>query len=363
MARTVASVIFLVVCAACMEMRETVERMVMVRTTGSDLQPAATGYIYKKGTDGPASVIQMGESEVMEHLSKLYEKPQAYKAHANVALGPVKEDESKEASEASESYIKPVVEKQEEDNEKVDGIADEDYGKMFDYAAHYDDYKKSFDDYLHRLGSFKDGLYKEQGGGKDYGSEGHHEYGDKGYKGFQIIHHYGKGGAGDYHAEKHASFASSEKGGKKKHHDEADEQGKEYAEGKGYKGGDHGHKESHSKGEEVKGYHNVYNKNVYKQDHDFYDKEDKKGGFYKHGDDYENHGNEKGGHEKGGSHKSGHNEGGYGKDEHIEKQSGENQSKEHSAESGGNSGLHKRGDFGAKGEDYGGKSYGYEVKH
>ncbi|KAF9791394.1 hypothetical protein SFRURICE_014106 [Spodoptera frugiperda] len=367
MARKIATLLLLFAYGSCMEMRETVERMVMVRTTGSDLQPAATGYIYKKESDGPASVVKMGESEVIEHFSKLYTKPEAYKAPIPAAAGPFyakEEDESKAASDATED-IKPVEENVDEHDDDIDGIAAENYDKIFeDYAKKYGSgYKNDFSDYLHGLGHFDHGIYHGYGGGKDYGLKGYHGYGEKGHEGFGKEHHFEKGDAGNYHSEEHDGFAVSKEGGIKKHHDEADAHGKHYAHGHGYKGGDHGHKAGHSKGEAVDGYHKVFDKDEFKKDHDFYDADGLKGEHHKYADGHAGHGSEAGGYKKGGSHVSGHDEKGYGKGGYVDKESGDDHSAEHSSEGAGESHKHHGAHFAAKGAQHGGKSYGFEVKH
>lgn len=353
MAVNIGLVILTVSYASCMEMRETVERMVMVRTTGSDLQPAATGYIYKKESDGPVSVLKMGESEVMDHLSKLYAKPEAYSA-------PIEDDGNKAASHVSED-IKPVVEKPDDDGH-IKGIAHEDYGKMFDdYTPHYEDYKKGYADYLHKIDHYGYGPYHNHGGGKEYGSQGHHEYGDNDYKGFKIIHHYGKGGAGDYHTEKYESYATSGKGGHENDYDKADSHGEYYAKGHGEKGGDHGNKESHSKGETVDGYHKVYNKNEFKKDHDFYNDGTNKGGFHKYEGDHVHHGSSDKGFKTGETHKSAQHEDGFGDKSYIAKDAGIKGEDEHSAEEGISHHGYKK--FGIKDGKHGGNNYGYEIKH
>ncbi|XP_053615517.1 hornerin-like [Plodia interpunctella] len=356
-------VLAVVACASCMEMRETVERMVMVRTTGSDLQPAATGYIYKKEDDGPESVIKMEEDDVLEHLSQYYKQPEAFAAPIPVAAGPfyAKEDGDRAASHSKE-YVIPVVEKTEESDDHVDGIADNDYDKIFKGYG-FGKYNEDFADYLRDLGYFKDGLYHETGDGKEHGSEGHHDHGDKGYKGYASKHHYDKGGAGDYHTEKYESFSVSRQSGHKKDYDGADASGKHFEKGSGYKGGDHGHKSSHSKGEAVDGFHNIYNKDEFKKDHDFYDGEKNEGGFHKHSDGHLHHGSDAGGFHKGGSHESGSNEGGFGKGGFVEKESGDEHGAKHSKEEGDESSGHHYGEFAARGGQFGGKGYGYEVKH
>lgn len=350
-----------------MEMRETVERMVMVRTTGSDLQPAATGYIYKKETDGPASVIKMEETEVMDHLTKLYEEPNSYPAPIPVAAGPfyAKEDEDKAASTSSESKLIPVVENQEGDNDDhIDGIANEDYGKILgEYASDFGDYKSDFDEYLKSLGYFEDGIYNEQGGGNNYGSQGHHAYGDSENKGYGIKHNQEKGGSGDYHSEKYETFKVSGNGGHKKDHDEVDAYGNHYANEHGYNGANHKHKSGHDNDEGVKGFHKLFDKDEYKKDHDFYDGEAFKGGIHKFNDGHTHYGSDTGELKNGGSHDSGYHQNDFGKGGFHVKESKEAEDATHSAEEGGKSSNRYRGDFGAKGGRYHGKSYGFEVKH
>lgn len=354
-----------------MEMRETVERMVMVRTTGSDLQPAATGYIYKKGHDGPASVVKMGESEVIEHFSKLYGKPEAYKAPLPAAAGPFyakDDDEDKAASHASvatEEHVKPVVEDANEHDDRIDGIASEDYDKIFEeYAKEYGSgYKNDFADYLHGLGHYDHGIYHEYGGGKDHGSKGYHGYGEKGHEGHRTKGHYEKGGAGDYNSEKHEGFSATKEGGHKKDYDEADAHGKHYAHQHGYKGDDHGHKADHSKGEALDGYHKVYDKKEFKKDHDFFDGEGVKGGHHKYEDGHASDGSETGGFKKGGSHDSGHHEGSFGKGGYVNKESGDEHGAAHSSEENGESHNNQDRKFGVRGGDYAGKSYGFAIEH
>lgn len=365
MARGIAALLVLAAAGSCMEMRETVERMVMVRTTGSDLQPAATGYIYKKDSDGPARVVEMGEGEVMEHLAKIYDQPEAFAAPIPVAASAFyakEEDEDKAASHADARII-PVVEKGE-DHDEIDGLADEDYAKMFrEYASDFGDYDKDFSDYLHGLGHYEHGIYHGDGGGSDYGAKGHEAHGDKGYKGYASKHHYGKGGAGDYHTEKYESYSVSGGGGHKKGYDGADAFGNDFAEGHGYKGGDHGHKAGHSKGEEVDGYHKVFDKDEYKKDDDVYDAEKIEGGFNKFGDGHAHHGSDAGGYAKGGAGESGHDEAGFGKGGFYKEGSGDEHGAEHSSEGGGEAYSHHAGEAGGERGARGGKSYGFRIKH
>ncbi|CAH4027607.1 unnamed protein product [Pieris brassicae] len=151
-------ILFIIAYGSCMKMRETVERTVMVRTSGSDLQPAATGFIYKRGTDGEAVVTKLGQNEVMEQLSKLY-KPQEF-AGSSKNIGSFE----KQNAPIKENKIIPV-----EENTDVDGIADDDYKKIID------EYTTNFDDYLKDLGTFKE--YNN----KEFGFDVHHDYDPKVY--------------------------------------------------------------------------------------------------------------------------------------------------------------------------------------
>ncbi|XP_048478095.1 heavy metal-associated isoprenylated plant protein 34-like [Plutella xylostella] len=377
MSRQTLLVVLAIASAACMEMKETVERMVMVRTTGSDLQPAATGFIYKRNSDGPAKVTKMEEDEVLEHLKKLpeglYEQPKAFKAPIPVAAGPFyakEQDENKAASHASAAYVIPVVEAVDEDKEddKVDGIADEDYSKIFDeYASDFDDYLEDFDDapgyYGYDDHHHDHDHYNEHGGGSDYGSEEHSAHGGKGHRDYATAHHYAKGGAGSYDKGNREGFSVSGGGGYKKDFDEGDSYGSHYASGHGYKGGDHGHKSAHSKGEETDGYHKVFAKDEFKKDHDFYDTAGLKGGFNKFANGNSFHGSDAGGFKSGGSHDSGHDEAAFGEGGFRDEGSEDEHGVAYSGESGEEAYHHRHGDFGSKGGAGDGKFYGFEVKH
>lgn len=343
-----------------MEMKETVERMVMVRTTGSDLQPAATGYIYKKENDGAASVIKMGESEVMEHLSKVYEQPKSFAAPIPVAAGPFygKEDEDKAASFSSESKVVPVVEVQDD---QVDGIANENI--FGEYASNFGNYNSDFDDYLKSLGYFEDGLYHEHGDVKEHGAQEHKENGDKEHEEYGRKHNFGNGGVGDYHSEKYETYHTSGEGGGHKDYDDAGTLGKYYANGHGYKGDDHGYQAGKGQGEAVDRFHKLFDNNEYKKDDDFYDGETFKDGFHKFAGGRGYYGSDAGKFKNGGLHDSGHDEVHFGKDDFLDNISDDKHDSGHTGNNGRASFQHFHGDFAATGGKHNGKSYGYDIKH
>ncbi|GBP83056.1 hypothetical protein EVAR_31856_1 [Eumeta japonica] len=339
-------------------MRETVERTVMIRKIGSDLQPESTGFIYKRDHSGVAKVITLGENDVNKHFDNLppslYEQPASFAAPAPVAAGPFhdKEDGEKSASDAKESYTIPVVE---------DADEHDDFGKFFEkYADGFGDFKSDFGK---DFGHFEDDGHHEEGGGQEYGSSGHAAHGDKGHKGYASSHSYGKGGAGDYHTEKYESYSVSGGGGYGKKYGGADSYGSDYAKGHKYDGSDHGHKASHSKGEETDGFHKIYDKNEFKKDHDFYDGGDFGGGYKKYGHGYAHHGSEAGKFEKGDSGNAGYGAGKFGKYGHLSKGVGEEEEAGHSSSAEGAVGYHDDKEHGSEGKQSDGKGYGFEVKH
>ncbi|CAH2095748.1 unnamed protein product [Euphydryas editha] len=333
-------------CGSCMEMQETVERMVMVRTSGSDLQPAATGYIYKKKNDGKESVIEMGESEVMEHLAKLYEQPKAFAAPIPITNGRsllTKEEDKNESESPSEERVIPVKEKQEN---HIDGIVDEDYKKIFDdYLKKYDDHN-AYDDYVRSLKHFGDGLYD--------GFKGDDKHDDGGYEEYKKRHNYGNGNSGDYHKAKYESYVFSDKS-HKEGHDGANDYKKLY----GHVDQDEGYgKKSHEK-DDVLGFHKVFDKDDQQgKDHKIYDG-DEKFGFHKFTDGHKYHGADDG-YEKDGSYESRHHAF-FGKRDHHDDGSGESD-ENHSAEEKDTS-SEKHDDYGHTSGQPAGQSYGFEIKH
>ncbi|CAH0596463.1 unnamed protein product [Chrysodeixis includens] len=359
MARNVAALLLLLAYGSCMEMRETVERMVMVRTTGSDLQPAATGYIYKKESDGPASVIKMGESEVIEHFSKLHGKPEAYKAPLPAAAGPfyaAEKDEHKAASETTEEEVKPVVEKTDEhDDDRIDGIATEDYDKIFEeYAKRYGSgYKNDFTDYLHGVGHYDHGVHHGFGPGNAYDAGSYQGYGAKGDKGDNKLgtkNYYEKGEAGDYNTEKHEGYSVSKEHGHKGQYDDSDDEGKHYY--AGFKGIGPGHHAGHTAAGAADGYHKLY------KDNDFFDGGSFKDGNSKYAGGHADYGSGARGYKV---HKSGHHDADFGKGETVDKDSGE-QDEQRSAEDSA-APQQDKGKFGIASHAYAGKGYGIKIKH
>ncbi|CAH4027606.1 unnamed protein product [Pieris brassicae] len=283
--------------------------------------PAASSYVYRNDNNGPASLLQLGHFGQPQFLPQL-----------QAPLAPVKALEAYDLAPLPLPYIaaKPIV---IEDAEKDSDESQED-GLI--------------------------GLSHEEAGGSDYEQKHHKAHGEKGAKGYHSKGHFAKGQAGSYgeaHNEGHHSEASGEKGA---HHDEADAYGKHHKSGKSYKGGDHGHKKYHSKGEDITGYHKVFNKDEFKKDHDFYDVADNSGHYNKHGSEKKHYSEEDGDHAEGGKGSSGYEKGDFGKSGYHNKGHVDDGESAHESKEGEESHYNHSEDFGKKGGNSHEKEYEYE---
>ncbi|XP_038207302.1 hornerin-like [Zerene cesonia] len=297
---------------------------VATATSAVQIGAPATGYIYRNDHNGPASLIQLGAH---------YQQPNFLPALPIAA--PIKTIEAYDIAPVPLPYIaaKPIVIEDAEDESSEEESAEYSDGLV--------------------------GLGHEGGGGSEYEEAHHKEHGEKGSKGYHSKGHFAKGQAGNYgevHKEGHHSEGSGEKGA---HHDEADSYGKHHKSGKGYKGGDHGHKKYHSKGEDITGYHKVFNKDEFKKDHDFYDVADNSGHFKKHGSDSKHYSEHEGGHKEGEKGVSGFDKGDFGKSGYHNKGHIDDGEAEHVSKEGEESHYNHHEGYGKKG----GKSHEKEYEY
>lgn len=156
---------------------------------------------------------------------------------------------------------------------------------------------------------------------------------------------------------------NNEGGQKKAHGETATHYAEHGAEEKGTKGENYGQVKYHKKGHKTSGFHNVYHKDEYKKDTDFYDEKHDGGNYEKYGSNDEHHRNAEGAYEKGLQHDSaynhGHhaNQGGSDKGQHHKHHQG------HSHQKGDDSYYRKEADFDKNsGNEYKknyGNKYGY----
>ncbi|CAB3233266.1 unnamed protein product [Arctia plantaginis] len=400
MARKVATLLLIFGYCSCMEMRETVERTVMVRTTGSDLQPAATGYIYKKESDGPVSVTKMGESEVIEQFSKLYNTPESYEEYI-VKETPVyseKEDEIRSksfsssprtstsqgkyttaahessdspksqdsapqssATHASQEPVKPVVEKVDD---KIDGIANEEFDKLFEDYIKQVNYKNSFTDYLHGLDHNDHDIYHGNGheDQDEYYLKGY-DYAEKGLKGNDRHSHHEKGEPKhDYLIDHGKYYVYNYKEPKTGFHED-DDHARHFINRLKSNRDDHTYDASQTKGEGTDGFHEGLKLDELKKNKEFYDGQTFKGTNHDYGvRGHEDYGSGAKGYDGRDTHESGQHNGSFRKS-NAEKESADEYVGVHSSEDSEESGHEHPRAFGIKGQLDTRKSYGYEIKH
>lgn len=102
----------------------------------------------------------------------------------------------------------------------------------------------------------------------------------------------------------------SNEGGHKKGHDEESEEHDSHKEVEGSKkGSDYGHSSNYKKGQKINGFHNVYHKDDYKKETDFYDDDHEKGYFDRFEEFGKGYKEVEGDSKKGGHYSSGHGHG------------------------------------------------------
>lgn len=99
-------------------------------------------------------------------------------------------------------------------------------------------------------------------------------------------------------------------------------------------GGSYGHSSYHKKGHKTNGYHNVFHKDEYKKETDFYDDDHKKGHFEEYEEFDEGYKSDEGDFKEGGRHSSGHDYQDRGKKGRFDKGRRDKQDQGHRAEKG-----------------------------
>lgn len=131
----------------------------------------------------------------------------------------------------------------------------------------------------------------------------------------------------------------------------------------GEQGSNYGNKSYQKKGHRVTGFHNVYHKDEYKKDTDFYD-EDHDGGHYeKYGAYDARHADEEGGYEKGDKHDSAYDYAKSGQQGHFDQGHDVSLRKGHKGVQGEDSYNEQHADFASKGGRHHGSEHGYSQGH
>ncbi|XP_076749077.1 uncharacterized protein LOC143422382 [Xylocopa sonorina] len=193
-----------------------------------------------------------------------------------------------------------------------------------------------------------EGIFFEDGSGKERMADEYSQRGDKGEKGYKTLKEFSESEQGSDDNKHDEGYYKKEGGHKKGHVDEAEKHGSHEEAEKGKEGGSYGHSSYHKKGHKTNGYHNVYHKDEYKKETDYYDDEHKKGHFVEYEEFDKSYKNDGGDSKKGGHHSSGHDYLDSGKKGYYDKGHHDALNQGHQAEAGEKSYYNNHEDYGAE---------------
>ncbi|XP_058804499.1 histidine-rich glycoprotein-like [Phymastichus coffea] len=276
-----------------------VERMVIAKMRMSDQDGSETGYAYEQQHGAPVSFVQYtthtGSSAGLPYEGDAYAPSHdAYPFYQtygdyDVPLPPY----------YPQAYLVPPP-----PSPAVPAIVEPYSHGHYHQHPHGDDGdEESFEEAGGTDHNAQDNLVHGEKGEKDYGSFHSRDEADN-------VHHEADHNDGEYKNE------AGHQGG----HEETDTRFDSHDKSEvGQQGTNYGNKSYQKKGHRVTGFHNVYHKDEYKKDTDFYD-EDHDGGHYeKYGAYDAHHTDEAGGYEKDGKHDAGYDFARRGQQGHFEK--------------------------------------------
>lgn len=151
------------------------------------------------------------------------------------------------------------------------------------------------------------GKHSKSGG--SFQKAGHYfSEGNQGDSGFQSHRDYDKGHAGKYGHDDLKGHFNKATGHSAGHSDVADHYGKHHSGTHGVVGHKFGETETHKMGQKTTGFHNVYHKDEYNKEQNFYEDAHKHGKHDKYGGKHKDFTHRDGGHKKGGHHQAGYDE-------------------------------------------------------
>ncbi|KAI5645844.1 hypothetical protein NE865_02114 [Phthorimaea operculella] len=222
----------------------------------------------------------MGESEVVEHLSKMYEQPKSFTAPIPIVAGPfhAKNTDDKIRTLTSESKLIPVVENQEGKEDPIDGFVNEDYRNILEgYAAGHGNTESNLNSFSKSLEKNDDEndtteSFEEQSLPQDL--DGGDDSAKKDYKNEKL---YNTENVGDYHSAKYESYRVSEGNGEKGDHLLVGHK-------KNFKGFNENNNynfqpDKFSEGKAIDEFYKYFNSNEFPKDQAFYDRQAYTGEF------------------------------------------------------------------------------------
>ncbi|XP_046487786.1 uncharacterized protein [Neodiprion pinetum] len=389
-------------CVAAMP--SNLESVSVSRTNLADMEASASGYSYQQQHGAPVSYVHFNNhatgnfhnapTPVVSYIASAPEPaPVAYRAPETILkFRPASHQYAQNAPDNYKlglptGYILPLLPKQKEplapyfvpvkvdqvprkieiaDDEKAD---DDDEN---DEDHHHDDEDDDDDDEEEYDPSFGHGFIEpakisgsdyESGSGAEHSAKKHSTHGEKGEKGYKNHQDFDNNEKGEHESENHKGQYSAD-GGRKKSHSSTSGHYAGHEEGsKGEGGLSYGTEASHKKGHKTSGFHNVYHKDEYKKDTDFYDDAHKSGHFEKQGAFGEHHVSTEGGFKKGGHHDSAYAQNDAAKDGGFDKGHDYKEDQGHSNAKGHQGYRENYADYAAKDAANSGKKHSYAKEH
>ncbi|XP_050521680.1 filaggrin-like [Daktulosphaira vitifoliae] len=330
-----------------------------------DLEKVASGYIYQTDGQNPPVFIKLGEgnNKQFDALLENFKRKNGFHdapSYKSAPYMPFVGHENRYAPGKIDlgSYVKnkPFTETDGRPDDRlgfkfemgdmddieafVDGENDEGEGHGFDHSSGemnygFDHGGSSFK-YHHDVSDIGGGLKGEQGHrnidyqGYDGAPYTHNEYkspgknsksggsyqkaghyytpGSKGDSGYKAHHDHDRENVGKYGKDDIKGHYKKASGHSSSHVDEADHFGKHHSATHGMVGHKFGETETHKKGQLTTGFHNVYHKDEYNKEQNFYEDVHKHGKHDKYGGKHKDFFHKDGGYKKGGHHESGYDE-------------------------------------------------------
>ncbi|XP_011501462.1 PREDICTED: protein argonaute-2-like [Ceratosolen solmsi marchali] len=208
----------------------------------------------------------------------------------------------------------------------------------------------------------EDGSF-EEGEGSERRAEDNSAHGEREEKGYGSQHEFDRGENEDREAA-HQEGEYKEEAGHEGGHDESNSEYDAHDEAEaGQEGANFGKKAYRKKGHRTSGFHNVYHKDEYKKDTDFYD-EDHNGGHYENYGAFDAHRkDEAAGYEKGGKHDSAYDLGKHGQEGYHNKGLEHNLRKGHQGAEGEDTYREEHTDYDKKAARHHANQHGFKQAH
>ncbi|KAF3428227.1 hypothetical protein E2986_06049 [Frieseomelitta varia] len=261
------------------------------------------------------------------------EQPVALPVSHHVDEGSEKEETTRQESvEEDRDNEESKEDEEDEESDHADGVGDED--------IHGESHAGSVETFEHGregVGEFTprgNGGLAEEGGGEKNANEEYSEDGTKGEKKYEKEGESSETEAGSDDSEHEEGYYENNGEHAKGHAAQVEKHGS-YDEAEKFKDvGSYGHSSYHKKGHRTNGYHNVFHKDEYKKETDFYGDDHKKGHFEEYEEFDKGDKSDEADFKKGGSHSSGHDYQDRGKKGRYDKGRRDNQDQGHRAEKG-----------------------------